>query len=136
MPYVLSWEPGVVIKTFTGHLTSTEFVKSAEDVAAHEQFDSLRFIVNDWRGCTGHSIDSEALESIAIIRLGSMASNPNIRVIVISTDERFTKLVSATREPPLAGTHETVAVATLEEARDWMARQPRLDQARPLRFHT
>ena len=123
----------MVIKTFSGHVGGAEFVTSAQEVAAYPDFDSLQFIICDFSACDGHSIDQAALEEIAAIRLGSMWTNPNIRVVVVSSDERFTWLATAAKQPPLTGTQLTVAFATMDEAMEWVRRQPKLGGGHHLR---
>ena len=123
----------MVIKTFVGHVSGEDFVRSAREVAEAPEFDSLQFIINDFRLCTGHSIDTKALEEIAVIRFGALPTNPNIRVLVVSTDSRFAELAAATRRPPLDGSQETRAFPSIEAALGWMAEQPILQGPRAFR---
>lgn len=124
MPYENCWERHGVVKHFSGFVTADEFVRSAEDIAAHPDFDGFTYIVNDFSESVGHGIDAEALERIAVIRFGSMAVNQRIRVIVVGTDPRVRALVNAVAAPPLVGSHPTVSVSDMRRARIWLLEHP------------
>jgi len=128
MPYLHLWERHGVVKRFTGFVSGTEFVESAQEIAADERFESLRFIINDFLSAEGHGIDASALENIAVIRFGSMLTNPNIRVLVVTTHTEFTVLAEAAKAPALDGSHEARAFPTMALAREWLAKQCVLNQ--------
>ena len=124
MPYTSTWEDRVVYKHFTGVVSSAEFVLSAQEIAAHPQFDGLRAIINDFSDATGCEVDANALESVAVIRFGSMQTNAHLRVLVVGTAPWVVHLVDAVKVKPLVGSHETRLFASLAEARAWLALQP------------
>lgn len=123
MPHTNTWDRGVVIKRFWGFLSGDELARSAEEIAADQGFDDLRFIVNDFREVDGHSIDAEAMERIAVTRFGSMATNPAIRVVVVSSDPALAALADLANSPVLLGSQETVAFENMGLAREWMIAQ-------------
>ena len=124
MPYENCWERHGVVKHFSGFVTADEFVRSAEAIAAHPDFDRVTYIVNDFTGSDGHGIDGDALERIAVIRFGSMSTNRKIRVLVVSTDPRVTALADAVKVAPLIGSQVTVAVPDMDRARLWLLEHP------------
>ena len=121
MPYENQWEPHGVNKRFWGVVTGPEFVRAAEEIAAHPRFDEFRYILNDFRDATAHCVDARALEDLAAIRFGSMYTNHRIRVAVVSTHPDVLALVASTQRAPLKGSHPTAAFATVEAARAWLA---------------
>lgn len=121
MPYEHTWEPKGVLRRLWGQVTGPEFVRAAEELAAHPRFDEFRYLLNDFREATGHSIDERALENLAAIRFGSMFTNPRIRVAVVSSHPDVLALVGATQRLPLKGSHPTAAFDTMEQARAWLA---------------
>jgi len=128
MPHDNTWEPHGVVKRFHGFVTAREFVDSAAEIAADPRFDDLHYVINDFLQIDGHDIDAAALEEIAVIRFGAMASNPNIRVLLLTADEKSIALARATLAPPLDGSYETRAFPSLEAARDWLSRQAPLEE--------
>lgn len=133
MPHEIVWGNRCAIKRFWGFVGAEEFIRSAEEVASDPRFDGLRFIVNDCLAVTGHSVDAEALERLAVIRFGATMTNPNVRVLVVTTDGRIRTLVDSVNEPPLAGLIETRSFESMDSAKAWMADQPPLDRV-PARF--
>ncbi len=128
MPHENLWEPHGLVKRFHGFVSGAEFVDSVREVAADPRFDDVRYIISDFRDVSGHSIDAAALEEIAVTRIGSMHTNPNVRVLLVAHDERALALVRATRAPPLDDTYETLAFPSMEAARAWLTGHPRQDR--------
>jgi hypothetical protein len=127
MPHENIWEERGVLKRFWGHLSGVELAASAEEVAASPHFDNLRYIINDFLALDGHArLDQRTLDALASVRFGSMATNPNIRVVFVANEALRQELSDAMRQRPLKGTHETVAFDTVEQAREWLAAQPPL----------
>ena len=124
MPYTSLWEGRVVHKRFTGVVSSAEFVLSAQEIAAHPQFDGLRAIFNDFSDASACEVDANTLESLAVIRFGSMPTNAHLRVLVIGTAPWVAGLVNAVETNPLVGSHETLRFDWLAEARTWLDKQP------------
>lgn len=134
MPYKSTWEGHVVHKRFTGVVSSAEFVLSAQEIAANPQFDSLHAIVNDFTEATGCQVDAAALESVAVIRFGSLATNARLRVLVVGTAPWVAGLVDEVKSNPLVGSHETRRFDTLAEARAWLERNPPRVSIRGIRW--
>jgi hypothetical protein len=129
MAFTNVWEPGGVTTRFTGFVTAEEYVRSAEDICADPRFDSLRFVIKDLLGITGHAIEPEACDSIAAIRYGARYTNPNIYLVLLTTDERLVPFAHPKRGSFLHGLYETHAFPSDAAARRWLAAQPPL--ARP-----
>jgi hypothetical protein len=115
-------------------MSSAEFVLSAQEIAAHPQFDSLHAIVNDFTEATGCQVDSAALESVAVIRFGSLATNARLRVLVVGTAPWVAGLVDEVKSNPLVGSHETRRFDTLAEALAWLERNPPRVSIRGIRW--
>jgi len=134
MPYECSWEPHGVVKRFWGMLSGFELATSVEAIAAHPDFDNLHYIINDFREVDCHRIDHTSVERIAVARLGSMATNPNIRVLVICSDPTLiASMDAAASDALLRDTYETRRFETMEQCRSWLSRQPALHNP-PRRF--
>ena len=126
MSHELIWEAEGVHKRFWGDLTGNELAETVETVAAHRDFDTLRFILNDFLGVATHDIDSDSLERITISRLGSRFTNPRIRVLLVTRNPALFNLADVTKPGSFPATNETKGFETLGEAREWLRRQPRL----------
>lgn len=125
-----SWDGVVVLKTFTGFVSGTDFVATAERVSADRRFDRLMMIYNDFSRITGHSIDVKAYGRVAICRQGALATNPNFRVAFIATGENAAALRASIAPHCRGAPFDPLLFESLAEARSWFARQPALHALR------
>ena len=123
------WEPGGVTTHFTGFVMAAEYVRSAEEICANPLFDDLQFVIKDLLAITGHAIEPEACDAIAAIRYAARYSNPNIYLVLLTTDERLVPFAHPRMDSFLHGLYETHAFATDAAARRWLAAQPPLARA-------
>jgi hypothetical protein len=124
VPHEITWERQGVTKRFWGAVTGEEFVRSSHEVETSPRFDDLRFIINDFSEITGHSIEEADIEKLAIIRVGSMRTNRNFRVVIVTTDSRLAAIPTAISKGSFVGTYETEAFATIALARQWLQQKP------------
>ncbi|MFL6698214.1 MAG: hypothetical protein ACJ8GJ_13690 [Vitreoscilla sp.] len=126
MPYSNLWECRGVCTRFSGFVSAAEYVLSAQEICADPRFDDLRFVIKDLLAIDDHSIDRDAIEPIAAIRYGARYTNPNIYVILLTTDPRLAPLTRPDASSFLRGLYETCAFADEAAARRWLATQPPL----------
>src|SRR5664279_201278 len=107
-PHANVWEQHGVVIRFLGSVTGIEFVKAAQEICGEPNFDGLRYIVYDFTKFTDHSIGDAAIEEVATLRIGARMTNPNIRVVLVTTDDRAAALARAMNADPEVGTRETV----------------------------
>ena len=126
MAYTNVWEPGGVTTRFIGFVTAEEYVRSAEDICADPRFDELRFVIKDLLDIAGHSIDNATADPIGAIRYGARFTNPNIYLVLLTTDERLVPFAHPKADSFLHGLYETHAFPSDAAARGWLAAQPAL----------
>ena len=120
------WEPRGVCTQFSGFVTADEYVRSAEDICADPRFDELRFVIKDLLAIAGHSVDPAACDPIAAIRYGARFTNPNVYLVLLTTDERLVPFAHPKTDSFLHGLYESHAFASDAAARRWLAAQPPL----------
>ncbi|PKO42264.1 MAG: hypothetical protein CVU31_14595 [Betaproteobacteria bacterium HGW-Betaproteobacteria-4] len=126
MAYELVWEPDGVIKQFSGTVSAREFVEAVENIQGDFRFDDARYVINDLSLVTSHEITEDVLTEVAVLQYGAFASNPNCRVVFVTTDEQLAARVRNT--PAVAGlvSYQTEVCPTVSAARDWLDSQPQL----------
>jgi len=129
MPFTNIWEPGGVCTRFTGFVTAAEYVRSAEEICADARFDDLRFVIKDLLAIDDHAIRPEGCDPIAAIRYGARFTNPNIYLVLLTTDERLVRFAHPDTGSFLHGLYDTHAFASNDAARRWLAVQPPLARA-------
>lgn len=123
MPYVNAWEPAGVTTHFTGHVSASEYLRSAEEICAHADFDTLRFVIKDLLEIEGHSILPGSVENIAALRLGARLTNPNIYLVFITKDPGLVSFAMPDPKSLLRDIYHTQVFADRAQARAWLAAQ-------------
>ena len=112
MSHANVWEPHGVVMQFWRTVSGDEFVRASHEIAADPDFDTLRFIIVDFTGVSEHTIDEAALQDIAVVRIGSIATNRGMATLTQSANV-----------DPFVGTHEVKVFATVALARRWLQQQ-------------
>ena len=126
MAYELVWEPDGVIKQFSGVVSAREFIQAVENVQGDYRFDDARYVINDLLAVTKHDLSAEVLTEVAVLQYGAYASNPNCRIVFVTTEEALAVRIKNT--PAVAGliSYQTEVFPTVTVARDWLDKQPQL----------
>lgn len=136
MPYELIREPERrgLTKRFFGFVSAPEYVQSIRAVQASVFFDELRYVINDFSGIAGHAITESTLETVAVANYGAHASNPNLRVVYVTEDAAFENLINQQLVESDMVSYQVVVKPTLDAGRDWLAKQPDLNNIRAGRW--
>ncbi len=119
MGYELIWEPRGVLKRFYGPVTDTDIAGSVARVHGDRRFDTLRYVINDFRDGTGHRVPLDAVEEIAAIDDVASISNPHIRVALVAATPDFIELAKQYAGATLK-LYPTRIFSSLDEARNWL----------------
>ena len=120
MSYELVWEPDGVIKEFSGVVSAREFIEAVENVQGDYRFDDVRYVINDFLAVTKHELSEDVLTEVAVLQYGAYASNPNCRIVFVTTDQELSARIRNT--PAVAGliSYQTEVFPTVSTARDWL----------------
>ncbi len=100
MSFELTWQPKGVVKRFFGNVTSDELLGSVIQTEGDYRFDDLRYVINDFTECTGYSISTEIVDSIAAIDSGAALTNPHIKIAVVATNAEMIALAQQYADSP------------------------------------
>ncbi|MCX2862513.1 hypothetical protein OOZ63_11735 [Paucibacter sp. PLA-PC-4] len=120
MSYEVVWEPRGALKRFEGVVSSADLIRSVVETEADARFDSLRFVINDFRDVSRIDFDAEDVSEVATIDLGASRTNPSIRIAVVATNAEVIALAEHYANSPL-NVYPTQIFATMEAARAWVA---------------
>jgi hypothetical protein len=126
MAYELVWEPDGVIKQFSGTVPGWEFIQSVKNVQSDSRVDEARYIISDFSAVTKHELSEEVMTEFAVFQYGAYVSNPNCRIVFVTTDEALATLVRNTPARVGLTSYEMEVCPTLSAARDWLDSQPQL----------
>ncbi len=119
MSYKLSWKVRGVIKHFSGHLTDKQLMQSVIDVEGDSRFDSLRYVINDFREVISVSVDNTVVEEIAAIDMSAAKTNPNIRIAIVATSPEIITASEQYAYSPF-NAYPTRIFSSMEEANSWL----------------
>lgn len=126
MAYELVWEPEGVVRQFSGSISAREFIRSVERVQGDPRFDDMRYVINDFSAATAQMLTEEVFTELAVLHYGAHTSNPNCRVVFVTTDMALVALIRKVLLNGPVVSYQTEVFTTLVEARDWLASQPQL----------
>jgi hypothetical protein len=119
MSYSITWETRGVYKKFSKIVAGAEFLRSSMIIQGDRRFDDIRYTINDFLGIDGHNItDHDILLFVGFAR-GAYATNPDVKIAVVTTDESIIELVKQSVEPPLSEPYPIEIFPSLEHARRW-----------------
>lgn len=130
MPHANLWEPHGVVMEFWGVVSGDEFVTAAQDVAVDPEFDTLQFVIVDFRKVDAHTVGEAALQDVAAVRIGSHFTNPNVRIVIVTRDDLVAQLAQSAAVIPFVGSRAAKVFSTIIHARAWLAMQPVLSAFR------
>jgi len=98
MAYSFTWETKGVHKHFSGVLTAAEYHRSQIELTGGENFDGLRYVINDFSAIERFVITPEEAEYMAAYSQGPHMANPTLRVCFITTDPSILALISGSKD--------------------------------------
>lgn len=122
----LVWEPDGVLKRFTALVTADEFIWAVKQVQSDSRFDEARYVICDFSEADGTAISEQALTEVAALNYGAYASNPNCRIVFVTTNAEFSGRIGRTLMSPELASYSVEVRPTVSEARDWLDSQPQL----------
>jgi len=125
MAYDTKWEPEGIYRHHSGFVTGREMIESAKQTQSDPRFDEMRYVIDDFTDITGHDLSIDAFTYLAASNYGAHASNPNCRLVYVTTDTNLVKIIRGTLMSPDLVSYEVEVKPTLSEARDWLDSLPR-----------
>ena len=119
MSYEVHWEPHGTVKRFWGVVSSNDVIRSVIDTEADARFDSLRFVINDFREVSQITFDAQDVDEIAVMDLGASKTNPAIKIAIVAITADVIELAHQYANSPL-NVYPTKIFATMDEARAWV----------------
>ncbi|NTV72159.1 MAG: hypothetical protein HGA71_18715 [Azonexaceae bacterium] len=124
MNFEIIWEPPQgVVKRYFGHVTGNDVLVANTQIEADPRFDTLRYVINDFLGCTGVSISPAELEEIAAIDRSAATINPHIRIAMLTSHPEIIAAANAYANDTLT-IYLTRVFSSMADARAWLGLSP------------
>ena len=121
MPYEIIWEPIGVIKRHFGKVTGDELLDAVQKTEGSPNFDSYRYVINDFLDCTEISVSKRETEIIAAIDNAASQTNKRIRIAIVAINPNVIDLATHYANDPLTP-YPTKLFSTMKEARAWIGK--------------
>lgn len=118
MGYRLDWESRGVVKHFSGVVTGKDISRSLNEVHGSDQFDVLRFSINDFTQVDEIDFADFDVEYIAALDKAAFLTNPFIRVAIVALDPRVKAIAQQYANSPL-NAYPTQLFDNLADALHW-----------------
>jgi len=131
MPYRIRWEGHGVYRHFFGVITLAEFQGAYEEMCSDLRYPYARYIISDYlEGQPGPDITERELKAFAELEWLRFYDSPDTVQANVATDSK-TVAYAKYYESLCISPHCMRNFATVAEARQWIASNPRLGWIRP-----
>ena len=131
MPYRIRWEGHGVYRRFFGVITRAEFLEAYEEMCHDVRYEGIRYIISDYLdGHPGPDLTEKDLKAFAKLERLRFWDSPDTVQAMVATDPRtvaYVKYYESLRVSPYCMGY----FATVNEARHWIAGNPRRGWSRP-----
>ncbi len=127
MAYDLIWEKQGVVFRFSGVASDHDLRQANLDFHNHPKFESLEYSIVDFTDVTKLEFSSHAVRLVASTDVEASKRNPSLRVAIVGEELLLIGLANMYRAhlELEGGTWEQGQFATVDEARAWLADDPR-----------
>lgn len=120
MNYEIIWEsPQSVVKRHFGHLTNDDVLAANIEIEADPRFDSLRYVINDFLGCSGATVSAPEVEEVCAIDRSAAITNPKIKIAMVATCPEIVAAANAYASHGLT-LYQTRVFCCMADARAWL----------------
>ena len=114
------WEERGLVRRFYGHVTAEELARSAVLGQQDPRFDTMRYVINDFRECASISAPPDEIEEISARDAAAAATNSRIRIATVADDPAILA-ISDMYEKAGYSPYPVRNFSTMETAREWLA---------------
>jgi len=117
--YKNNWERNGVIKVFSGSIDGQQVLDSVISVEEDIRFDSVRYVINDFLEVADIDISDGDVARVAAIDRAASITNPNIRIAVVTKDDRMRELARRYGDLMKNSPYQTLLFESIDAAREW-----------------
>ena len=123
MPHTIIWESEGLYREFTGEISGDEILESNLELHIHPDFQSIKYIINDFTKVTTHSIEINHTKAYATTDKVISNSKGRLKIAIVVVNDSLIDLAQGYREQMLESLFECEIFKALESARSWTSIQ-------------
>lgn len=110
------------VRSFTGSVHGDEYIAGVERTQASEDYDRLRFVINDFTNAIVTSDWYHNVSYIAALTNAARSYNPYLRLAYVTQDEEFSNIVAKEFKSCGHTSEEFAIFRTVDAAKEWAMR--------------
>ncbi len=119
MAYEMIWEGKGLHRRYHGCTSDSELLESARLTASSARFEELRYVILDFLGVEGLTVDSASfIPEIAAADASACLNNPRIKLAVVTCAHEITLLAGAYAAHPMCA-YPLQVFDNVTDARNW-----------------
>jgi hypothetical protein len=119
MTYKIERKRNGVVKNFSGAVTCAEVLKAEQEVVAHPDYMTLRYIISNYIGTEYIGLTDSQTDDRPVLSIGGHVSNPRIKYAFVIQNPVIRELIkSAVASGEMV--HKTQIFDTYEQAAAWV----------------
>jgi len=121
MPHTNNWEKEGLYRQFTGNISGDEILCSNFELHEHPNFQKIKYIINDFKEVTGHSIESTHTKVYALTDHIISSTKGELSIALIVTQAPLLILAENYREQMIDKLFTCEIFQHIEDARKWIS---------------
>lgn len=120
MPHTNTWEPGGLYRKFTGTISGEEILESNFELHIDPNFQTIKYIINDFTEVTGHSIETAHTRAYATSDDIISNTKGKLKIALVVIQPSLLVLANSYREEMRGKLFECEIFQSSEDARKWV----------------
>ena len=122
MSYRYNWEADGLYRIFYGQISGDEILESNFELHAHPDFKNIKYIINDFRDVTGHSIQTSHTNAYAVSDDVISNSKGKLKIALLVTQEPLMVLANNYRDLMKGKLFDCEIFSDMDNARLWTSK--------------
>ncbi|RDH86054.1 MAG: hypothetical protein DIZ80_00865 [endosymbiont of Galathealinum brachiosum] len=120
MPHKNTWETEGLYREFTGEINGDEILEANFELHSSPEFNDIKYIINDFLGVTGYSIETAHTKAYAVTDEMISFSKGKLKIALVVNQEPLIALANGYRDQMLGKLFECEIFPAIEDARKWV----------------
>ena len=120
MSYTNTWEPEGLYRKFIGEISGDEILESNFELHSNANFQTIKYIINDFTEVTGHTIEETHTKAYATSDDIISNSKGKLKIALFVTHSPLIALANSYRDHMRGKMFECEIFQSIEDAREWV----------------
>lgn len=118
--HITNWEKDGIIRIFTGELNPEEILTSNFDIYNQPNFETVNYIINDFTGVTGLTLDNEHTKIYASTDDIISRTKGKLLIAIVATQQKHIALAKSYQQEMKNNLFVSEIFESIEDAKIWV----------------